>query len=136
MSSTPCSGERAGLGASVSQALDRGLSYYRDRLFLDDGTAKYYDNAIFPIDSQSVAQGIQTFALAASGGRAYADVAWRIFSYARRTMQRSDGAFVFQRRRLWANRTPHIRWTQAPMFLALTHLRRLAEGRPVSVQAT
>jgi hypothetical protein len=30
---------------------------------------------------------------------------------------------VFQRRRLWTNRIPHVRWVQAPMLDALARLR-------------
>jgi hypothetical protein len=54
-------------------------------------------------------------------------MAWKVFSYALRKMRRPDGAFRFQRRRLWRNGTPHVRWSEAPMLLALTHLARLEE---------
>jgi hypothetical protein len=116
--------ERAGVGDGVSDAIDRGLAYYRDHLFLEDGTPKYYDTGVYPIDSQCVAQGIQTFARATTQGRDHSADAWRVFFFAQRAMRRRDGAFVFQRRRYWTNRTPHIRWTEAPMFLALVDLAR------------
>ena len=49
-------------------------------------------------------------------------------------MRRRDGLFIFQRRRLWANRTPHMRWAQATMLLAMAHLRRAdAEARARAV---
>ncbi|MGZ8795099.1 MAG: hypothetical protein ACXW0F_10730 [Gaiellaceae bacterium] len=118
--------EHADVDRSATEALDRGLAFYAHRLFLPDGTPKYYADATYPIDAQCVAQAIQTFALAASTGRSYSDDAWRVFAYAHRHMRRDDGAFVFQRRRHWRNATPHIRWVQAPMFLALAHLRALA----------
>jgi len=117
--------ERAGIG-NVATALNRGLAYYREHLFLADGTPKYYDNRVFPVDSQSVAQGIQTFARATAAGRDHLEDAWRVFSFAERRMRRTDGAFIFQRRRFWTNRTPHIRWTQAPMLAALVELDRVA----------
>ena len=119
--------ERAGVG-DVGPALERGLAFYRDRLFLADGTAKYYVDDVFPVDAQCVAQGIQTFALASLSGRDFQQPAWRVFDFAQRRMQRRDGAYVFQRRRLWVNRTPHIRWVQAPMMLALTRLRELTQA--------
>jgi hypothetical protein len=40
---------------------------------------------------------------------------------------RTDGLPIFQRRRLWSNRTPHFRWVVAPLLLALSHL--LETGR-------
>jgi hypothetical protein len=119
--------EQAGVG-DVGPALDRGLAFYRDRLFLADGTAKYYPDTVFPVDAQCVAQGIQTFAVASLSGRDFEQHAWRVFDFAQRRMRRGDGAYVFQRRRLWVNRTPHIRWVQAPMLLALTRLRELAQA--------
>jgi hypothetical protein len=109
-------------GVAVSEhALARGLAFYRSELFLDDGTPKYRPDGIYPIDSQCVAQGIQTFA-GASAQAAYPEFAWQIFDFAMQKMRRRDGAFIFQRRRFWTNRQPHVRWTTAPMFLALAHL--------------
>ena len=99
-------------------ALERGLAFYADRLFLADGTAKYFAHAVHPIDAQSIAQGIRTFAL--TGTRV--PLARTICDRALATMRRPDGAFRFQRRRLWRNDTPHLRWVQAPMFDALARL--------------
>jgi hypothetical protein len=117
-----------GAGTSGAAALERGLAYYRDELFLEDGTPRYFASSTYPVDSQCVAQGIQTFARAARRQPELADTAWSVFGYALRKMRRPDGAFCFQRRRLWRNRIPHVRWSEAPMLLALTHLARLQES--------
>lgn len=110
--------------------IERGFAYYRDELFRADGAPKYKPRAQFPIDAQCVAQGIQTFALATPRFPEYEPWAWRVFDYAMREMRRGDGAFVFQRRRGWVNRTPHMRWCEAPMLLALVHLCQLAATEP------
>ena len=94
--------ELAAIDGRVSAALNRGLAFYERNLLLPDGTPKYYENGVYPIDSQCVAQAIQTFALATLHGRDYEDTAWRVFLFAARRMRRSDGAFIFQRRRYWA----------------------------------
>jgi hypothetical protein len=104
------------------QVLDRGLDFYRHRLFSKDGTPRYYDSSIYPIDVQCAAQGIQTFARCSVRRPDLEEMAWLVFRYSMRRLRRGDGAFVFQRRRLWRNRTPHVRWAAAPMLLALTHL--------------
>ncbi len=109
---------RAGLPSASNEALDRGLSFYRRALFLEDGTPKYTTRSTFPIDIQCVAQGIQTFALAGDPW------ALTVFRFALQRMRRPDGAFAFQRRRLWRNVAPHVRWGQAPMLLALAQLLR------------
>jgi hypothetical protein len=112
-----------------SGALDRGLGFYREALFCDDGTPKYKPDSVHPVDIQCVAQGIQTFALAAARAPAFEAAAHLVLGFARRKMLRRDGAFVFQRRRLWVNRAPHMRWAEAPMQHALAHLLALREGR-------
>jgi hypothetical protein len=101
----------------------RGLRYYTETMFLPDGTPKYRPDSVYPIDSQCVAQAITTFALAEPVKPGSLEWAWRSFGFAVERMLRGDGAFVFQRRRLWSNRTPHVRWVEAPMFDALTRLR-------------
>ena len=113
----------ADLDPRVPQALRRGLEYYRRELILADGTPKYFSTSAQPLDTQSAAQAIQTFAIASSDDPSYLDVAWRVFEWSLRNMRREDGLFIFQRRRLWTNRVPHMRWVVGAMLLALTHLR-------------
>ena len=55
-----------------------------------------------------------------------------MFGYALRGMLGDDGLPIFQRRRLWTNRAPHVRWVIAPMLLAITHL--LALQQPPTAQ--
>ena len=56
----------AGLDERLPEAIDRGLDYYERELILADGTPKYFSHEVYPIDSQSYAQAIQTFSIAAS----------------------------------------------------------------------
>jgi hypothetical protein len=108
-----------------ADALDRGLRFYARALFLADGTPRFTATSTYPIDIQCVAQGIQTPALAATRIPELGNLAWSVFRFARARMLRRDGAFAYQRRRFWTNRTPHVRWAAAPMLLALTHLVRM-----------
>ena len=119
-------------GAEAEQAWSRGIDHYRRAFFLPDGTPKYYPRRAFPIDSQSVAQGIQTLSIAGRRDPSCARQAWEVFGFARRRMTRDDGLPIFQRRRLWSNQTPHFRWAIAPLVLALAHLLALptATTRP------
>jgi hypothetical protein len=117
-----------GLEERVEPAYDRGLAYYRRNLFLADGTPKFFATRTYPIDSQCVAQAIATFARAGERDARALVLAHRVASFALGRMRRADGAFVFQRGRLWSNRATHMRWTEAPMFDALTLLAQTAEG--------
>ena len=114
---------------NLEPALKRGLEYYWHGLFLEDGTAKYYANSVYPIDAQNAAQGIQTFALAAQDDDVHLARAWKIFDFASQRLSRGDGAFIFQRRRLWTNRQPHMRWVVSPMLLGMTQLHRALTAR-------
>jgi hypothetical protein len=110
-------------GVAVNaDSIRRGLEHYRERFFGEDGTPSYYESSTYPIDIQCAAQGIQTFARRSALEPELEDTAWSIFDYTLRKLRRRDGAFIFQRRRLWQNRTPHVRWAAAPMLLAMTHL--------------
>jgi hypothetical protein len=112
----------------AEHAWGRGVAYYRRALFLPDGTPKYYASRVFPVDAQSLAQGIQTLSIAAGHDPSCADQAWKVFGFALRRMLDDDRLPIFQRRRFWSNRAPHFRWVVAPMLLALAHL--IAIERP------
>ncbi len=108
--------------AEAEEAWTTGIAYYRSRMFLADGAPKYYSNKLHPIDAQSIAQGIQTLSIATHRDASFTSAPWAVFDFARRRMIGPDGIPLFQRRRLWTNPAPHVRWVVAPMLLALTHL--------------
>jgi hypothetical protein len=111
----------AGIEAA-EPAFERGLDFYREALFLDDGTPRYSAASVHPIDMQCVAQGIQTLALASESDPSCLQQAWAVLDWACAHMRLENGLFAFQRRRLWVNRASHMRGVVAPMVLALTHL--------------
>jgi hypothetical protein len=113
----------AGAGIEgADEAYDRGLAFYREALFLADGTPKYYADSVYPLDMQCVAQGIQTLARASERDPSSLEQAWGVLDWACRRMRWASGMFAFQRRRLWTNRASHMRGVVAPMVLALTEL--------------
>ena len=114
---------RSGLDR-CEDALASGLGFYAQALFLEDGTPKYTPTSVYPVDGQCAAEAIRTFALAADTDPAYRRLALRSFEHAERELARGDGAYVFQRRRRWTNRQPHVRWVEAPFLLALATLER------------
>jgi hypothetical protein len=132
---------RVGL-PGATEALLAGLEFYRRRMLLPDGTPKYYESRVHPIDMWSVAQAIQTLSIAADADERALEDALTVFRFADRTMRRRDGMFLFQRRRFWRNQAIHVRGVVAPMFVALTHLAaRLAAAErglptPESIHGT
>jgi hypothetical protein len=119
----------AGITTSeCERAYAKGLEFFRRELVLADGTPRFYSTETFPIDASCVAQSIQTLSIAAADDPACAVEAERVFEFARRRMLDRHGLPIFQRRRLWANRIPHMRWVVAPLLNALTCL--MAVERP------
>lgn len=109
-------------GSHAEEAWRRGLRFYANALVDPDGTPRYKPDSRYPIDGLCAAQAIQTLARAERVEPGVTGRAWSVFSYAQNRLARGDGAFAFQRERLWLNRTAHPRWVQAPMLTALTHL--------------
>jgi len=100
-------------------ALEAGLAYYGRSLFTSEGAPKYNPTSVYPIDGQCAAEAIRIFALAAELDEMYAGLAERSFAYAEQKLRCRNGAYLFQRERLWTNRQPHIRWVEAPFLIAL-----------------
>jgi hypothetical protein len=113
----------------LDAAIARGLGFYASELVQSDGTPKYTSDGVWPVDGQCAAQAIATFSRAAGRDPGLLDLAWSVFGFAQRRLRRPDGSYRFQRRRLWANSIPHVRWVQAPMLDGLTLLARAEADR-------
>ncbi len=120
------------VGRTAEDAWRRGLRYYTQVLIEEDGTPRYTPASRYPIDGQCVAQAIQTLSRASALEPMLASARWSVLRFALERLARADGAFKFQRDRVWASATPHPRWVEAPMLAALTqllHAGGLAPGR-------
>ena len=103
---------------SFDANLQRGWRYYSSRFFLDDGTPKYYNDSVYPLDVHSAAQGILSYLEIGqdSGG------AERIARWTLEHLWDERGFFYFQKTRLWTNRIHYLRWSGAWMLLAFARL--------------
>lgn len=107
----------------------RGLEFYAQNLFLNDGTPKFLYDRIYPIDIHGAAQGIISFSWAAQFDPRYQEKAVQIARWVERNMQADDGHFYYQRTRFFAKRFSLMRWAQGWMCLALSALLASQEGR-------
>jgi hypothetical protein len=104
------------------RSLARGFAFYLDRFFRDGKVAKYYHDREYPIDIHSIAQGIITLCeLSDLDSRALA-IASGIYTWACQEMRSPKGFFYYQKTRLYTNRIPYMRWSQAWMLRALSIL--------------
>ncbi|NTV47802.1 MAG: delta-aminolevulinic acid dehydratase [Chlorobiales bacterium] len=98
-------------------ALIIGWNYYSTNFFLEDRIPKYYDNKMYPLDSTAIAQSILTLCHFGDTKTAVSVATWAID-----VMQRSDGAFKYQKLKYYENSISYMRWSSAWMFCALSEL--------------
>lgn len=126
------------------KAFNRGLLFYKQHLFLEDGTPKFYHNAVNPLDIHSCAQAILTLSMAP---KFVNDQALRqqvemlrdkVISWTLTHMVNRSGSFryrMYRFRRLplsWSMNIPYIRWGQAWMLYALAkYIRCRSAGAQV-----
>lgn len=100
--------------------LERGFSYYLNNFFLDDGTPKYYDKKVYPIDIHSPAQFIVTL-YRLNKINEYNDITDKVLYWTINNMQnKHKGYFFYQLRKRTSCNIPYMRWGQAWMFYALS----------------
>jgi len=105
-------------------SLLKGIEFYKNNLFLPDGTPKYYHNKTYPIDIQCAAQAIQTFAILSNVERKLLDMAIKIARWTIENMQDESGYFYYRKYRFFVNKIPYMRWGESTILVALAHLMK------------
>lgn len=97
-----------------------GFEYYHDNFFIADGTPKYYNNNIYPIDihcpAQFIITSIKTGMYAQNNYIVDNVLKWTIDN-----MMSKYGFFYYQKNILYTNKISYMRWSQSWMFLALSY---------------
>ncbi|MBN2312750.1 MAG: hypothetical protein JXM79_02405 [Sedimentisphaerales bacterium] len=109
---------REGYDALCQAPYDRGLRYYVENFFLSDGTAKYYDHKIFPVDIHSLCQAVVLLSdpLAVE----QSELLERVLTWMLKYMWSPRGYFYYRKGRFHTNKICYMRWSQAWAFHALT----------------
>jgi hypothetical protein len=105
---------------SFERNFEDGFKYYIENFFLEDGTPKYYDNQTYPIDIHSPAQLLISLSKC-NKWQANSGLAEKVFSWTNKHMQDDEGYYYYQLHKLYKNKTPYMRWSQAWMFAALSY---------------
>lgn len=108
--------------ARANEAIGRGINYWLGNFFLDDGTPKYYDNAIYPIDIHSAAVAIVAMSELHRRDERLLPAAKKTADWAMDKMLDQAGFFYYQVRKNRTIKTPFMRWGQAWMAYALARL--------------
>jgi rhamnogalacturonyl hydrolase YesR len=106
-----------------AEQFEKGVRFWLDHFFLDEGTPNFYPNRTYPIDIQSASQAIESLCLYSRVFDAgCASLANKVADWTIAHMQDQDGHFYYRRTPHWVNRTPMFHWGQATMFYALVSL--------------
>jgi hypothetical protein len=109
-------------------AIQRGYAYWKDTMFLANGTPKYYAHSTYPIDPHCAACAVLTFLEFADIDPDACNWAVRVALWCIEHLQDQQGYFHYQIHPIYRIRIPYMRWTQAWMQRALTELAMNCEG--------
>lgn len=108
---------------SFMDAYFKGLKYYEEHLFLDNGAPKWENNKVYPMDVHGSAQGIISFMKASRFDPKYAALAAKIAGWAIDHMQnQKKGYFYYQKTKLFRKPFTLMRWSCAWMSRGLSML--------------
>jgi hypothetical protein len=111
--------ELGGEGLVPEAVIHKSYKFWTSNFFLRDGAPKYYDARTYPVDIQCAAQAIETLSKLRSRFADAGPLADRVLAWTLRHMQKKNGAFRYQIRRLWMNNLEAIHWGQSTMLAAL-----------------
>lgn len=99
--------------------LERGLSFYINTFFTNEGISRYYSNSLYPIDIHAPAQLIITLSKLGKFFP-YKALADKVLNWTIENMQSPEGYFYFQRNKWYTVKISYMRWAQSWMFYALS----------------
>ncbi len=113
-------------GEKIKKSIDRGLNFYKT--MFRGGRPLYSTESEYPVDIHNCAQGMITFKEAKDRGLYSGDLHEDILRWTIDNMwDHKKNYFYYQKHRLWTNKVPYIRWSQAWMCYAMARYMQEAE---------
>ncbi len=100
--------------------IEKGFKYYIEHFFEPDGTPKYYDNKMYPIDIHCPGQLMVTL----SRLHRFDDnqeLAVKVMDWTIKNMQDKKGYFYYQLKKGISSKISYMRWSNAFMFCAMSY---------------
>lgn len=110
--------------AEFEPHLRKGYAFYLNNFFREDGAPKYFHNRVYPIDIHSVAQSIITLVLLNEIDPCSLKKAVAVYEWSMNNLWDKHGYFYYHVQQLYKNRISYMRWSQAWMLLAMSHLQK------------
>lgn len=105
---------------SFHDNIERGFHYYVENFFEPDGTPKYYNDRMYPIDIHCPGQLLVTLARLHRYSE-YGELADKVLTWAVSNMQDSKGYFYYQLKPGISSKISYMRWSNAFMFCAMSY---------------
>jgi rhamnogalacturonyl hydrolase YesR len=105
---------------SFQPFVERGLQFYLENFFTEDGIPKYFDNKLYPVDIHSPAQLVATL-YKLDRIDEHRPLVEKVIQWTFDNMQSGKGYFFYQKKRFISSRICYMRWAQAWMFYALAY---------------
>ncbi|MDY0045629.1 MAG: hypothetical protein RBS82_13340 [Syntrophales bacterium] len=102
--------------------LKEGFEFYLNNFFEESGRPKYYHNRAYPIDSQCIAQSIETLGNFTEHDKRALPASMKVANWAIENMQDKTGYFYYAQYPLLTLKVPLIHWAQATTYQALALL--------------
>ena len=103
--------------------LNAGLNYYIKNFFDLDGTPKYYNNKMYPIDIHCPGQLFVTLSKL-NEFKKNKNLAHKVIDWSIQNMQSDKGYFYYQIKRGISSKIPYMRWSNAFMFNAISYFAK------------
>ena len=106
---------------SFNDHLEKGLKYYLDTFFKENGMPAYYDNSTYPIDMHNTAQLIVTLSKLGKFVE-NKELIDNVLDWSQYNMfHKKKGYFYYHKRKHYTIHICYMRWIQAWMFLGYSH---------------
>lgn len=107
-----------GLVPEYKEQYRKGVEFYAQNFFLEDGTPKYYHNKLYLVDIHAPAEALTFFS---AEGAQYRQLVEKVQDWTLKNMynQRS-GLFYFRKSPYFTITIPYMRWSQAWAFRAVS----------------
>lgn len=95
-----------------------GMKFYQNNLFDEDGAPRFEADKRYPYDAHAAAQALLTFAQ--RGTNEDWEIARSVYQWSLTNLFDEDGYFYRRIGRVFSDKTPYMRWSQAWMCRALS----------------
>lgn len=102
--------------------IKKGLNFWIENFFLSDGTPKYYNNKVYPVDIHSASAAIVGLCELSELDERCLPLAEKVASWTIENLRDERGFFYYQKRKFSTIKTPFIRWANAWTAFAFSKL--------------